>query len=101
MGRPGASWAYLVQPGGYLYPFKRLILTTPEFMLYDGPSPYWHGQFPMSRLKLWDLPWQFLGRSLLADLLPVQNAINQSAQDVFLAIRKWLDPTVIYNRNAV
>ena len=101
MGRPGASWAYLVPPGGYLYPFKRLILTTPEFMLYDGPSPYWHGQFPCSRLKLWDLPWHFLGRSLLADLLPLQNAINQSAQDVLLGVRKWLDPTVIYNRNAV
>lgn len=101
MGRPGASWAYTVPPGGYLYPFKRLVICTPEFIVYDGPSPYWHGQFPVSRLKLWDLPWHLLGKSLLNDLIPIQNAINQSAQDILLGIRQWLDPTVVYNRNAV
>jgi hypothetical protein len=101
MGRPGASWSYMVPPGGYLYPFKRLVVSTPDMMLYDGPNPYWHGQYPVSRLMLWSLPWQFLGRGLLHDLIPLQNAINQSAQDVFLAIRQWLDPTVLYNKGAV
>lgn len=101
MGKPGTSWAYLVPPGGYLYPFKRLILATPELMLYDGPNPAWHGQFPVSRLMLWSMPWHFLGRALLHDLLPLQDAINQSEQDIQLGIRKWMDPTVIYNRNAV
>lgn len=101
MGRPGASWAYLVPPGGYLYPFKRLIVSTPDMQLFDGPNPYWHGQYPVNRLMLWSLPWQFLGRGLLHDLIPLQNAINQSAQDVFLAIRQWLDPSVVYNKGAV
>lgn len=101
MGTPGASWAYVVPPGGYLYPFKRLIISTPEALLYDGPNTYWHGQFPVSRLKLWSLPWQFLGISLLNDLLPLQDAINQSAQDIMLGIKKWLDPAVAYNRGAV
>jgi len=101
MGRPGTSWAYLVPPGGYLYPYKRLIVATPEFPLYDGPNPYWHGQYPVSRLMPWSLPWYFLGRSLLADLLPLQNGINQAAQDLFLGVRKWMDPTVLYNKGAV
>lgn len=101
MGTPGASWAYTVPPGGYLYPYKRLIVSTPESILYDGPNTYWHGQFPVSRLKLWDLPWHFLGLPLLGDLIPMQDAINMSIQDILLAVRKWMDPSVVYNRNAV
>lgn len=101
MGTPGASWAYVVPPGGYLYPFKRLIVSTPEAILYDGPNPNWHGTYPVSRLKLWSLPWHFLGIGLLNDLLPIQDSINQSARDIELGIKKWLDPSVTYNRNAV
>jgi len=101
MGTPGASWSYIVPPGGYLFPYKRLIISTPEMLLFDGPSPYWHGQYPVSRLKLTDLPWQFLGQPLLHDLIPMQDAINQSIQDIMLGIRKWLDPAVKYNRGAV
>lgn len=101
MGTPGASWSYLVQPGEYLYPYKRLIVSTPEMLLYDGPSTYWHGQFPVSRLRLFSLPWHFLGLPLLNDLIPMQDAINQTAQDLLLGVRKWMDPSVTYNRNAV
>lgn len=101
MGTPGSSWAYTVRPGEYLYPYKRLIVATPEAVLYDGPNTYWHGQFPVSRLKLWNLPWQFLGKGLLSDLQPIQDAINSLAQDVLLGIKKWMDPSVVYNRGAV
>lgn len=101
MGTPGASWAYVVRPGQRLYPHRRLIVGTPEALLYDGPNPYWHGQYPVSRLKLWDLPWQFLGMGLLNDLAPIQDAINQFSQDILLGLRKWLDPSVQYNRGAV
>src|SRR5690606_26566106 len=65
MGTPGSSWAYVVPPKGYVYPYKRMILWTPDAILYDGPSTYWHGLFPVARLKLWDLPWHFLGQPLL------------------------------------
>jgi hypothetical protein len=101
MGTPGASWSYIVPPGGYLYPYKRMVVSTPEQILYDGPSPYWHGQYPVSRLKMWDLPWHFLGQGLLNDLIPMQDGINQSIQDVLLGIRKWMDPAVVYDRGAV
>jgi hypothetical protein len=101
MGKPGTSWAYIVPPGGYLYPHKRMILSTPEMILYDGPSTYWHGQFPVSRLKLWSLPWHFLGLSLFNDLLPVQDGINHLMQGFLLGIDKWLNPAVAYNRRAV
>jgi len=55
----------------------------------------------VSRLTLWSLPWHFFGIGLLNDLAPIQDAINQSAQDILLAIKKWLDPATVYNRGSV
>lgn len=101
MGRPGSNWAYAVAPGDRLYPRKRLIVWTEDQILYDGPNPYWHGMYPISRLKLWSLPWRFLGVPLLDDLLPIQDAINDTMHDLRLGIRQWTDPDIQYNRQAV
>ncbi|HEY9013696.1 MAG TPA: hypothetical protein VIM84_01380, partial [Gemmatimonadales bacterium] len=101
MGPPGASWAYVVKPGDRVYPNKRCIVSTPDAVIWDGPSPFWHGLFPFSRLKLWEVPWQFLGVPLLNDLLPVQDGINETTNDLRLGIRKWMDPQVVYDRSAV
>lgn len=101
MGQPGTNWAYVVKPGEPLYPRGRLIVATDYLILFDGPNPYWHGQFPVSRLKLWSVPWQFLGVPLFNDLMPVQEAINDTMNDVRLGMRKWMDPNIQYNRNAI
>lgn len=101
MGPPGASWAYVVLPGGRMYPNKRCILSTENAIISDGPSPFWHGMFPFSRLKLWEVPWQFLGVSLLHDLIPVQDGINDNTNDLRLAIKLWTDPKTVYDRQAV
>jgi hypothetical protein len=101
MGPPGASWAYVVAPGARVYPNKRCIVATPDAIIWDGPSPFWHGMFPFSRLKLWEVPWQFLGVPLLGDLLPVQDNINRILNEILLGIRRWTDPQVVYDRSAV
>lgn len=101
MGQPGAAWAYVVQPGQPLYPRGRLIVSTDEMILYDGPNTYGHGLFPVCRLRLWSVPWQFLGVPLFNDLLPVQDAINDTVNDIRLGLQQWLDPDIVYNRNAV
>ncbi len=101
MGTPGSGWAYTVDNGGLMYPRGRLIVSTDQFILYDGPQTYWHGMFPICRLKLWSVPWQLLGIPLLNDVLPIQDAINDTVNDVRLGIRQWMDPDVIYNRGAV
>ena len=101
LGTPGTNWAYVVPPQAPLYPRGRLVIATDDAVIWDGPSPYWHGMFPFCRLKLWSVPWQFLGVPLFNDLLPVQEALNDTLNDVRLGIRQWLDPDVIYNRNAV
>jgi len=101
MGTPGSNWAYNVKKGEPLYPRGRLIVATDEAVIYDGPNTYWHGMFPFCRLKLWSVPWQFLGIPLFNDLLPVQDAINETVHDVRLGIKQWVDPDITYNRNAV
>jgi len=101
MGAAGTNWAYLVQPKQPLYPRGRLLVATEDTIIYDGPNTYWHGMFPFCRLKLWSVPWQFLGIPLFNDLLPLQDAINDTVQDVRLAMRQWTNPDITYNRTAV
>jgi len=101
MGTPGTNWCYLVQPKQPLYPRGRLLVATEDTLIYDGPNTYWHGMFPFCRLKLWSVPWQFLGVPLFNDLLPLQDAINDTVNDLRLAIRQWTNPDITYNRTAV
>jgi hypothetical protein len=100
MGDPAANWSYVVDPGGPLYPQKRLIVATPEVVLYDGPSPFWHGMYPFSRLCLWRVPWCFLGRPLLADTIPIQDAINDAMKDLRLGIKQWINPDTVHDKTA-
>src|SRR3990167_3529496 len=101
MGTPGANWAYVVQPQEPLYPRGRLVVATDDAIVYDGSNTYWHGLFPPCRLKLWSVPWQFLGIPLFNDLLPIQDGLNDTMHDIRLGIRQWIDPDITYNRNAV
>ena len=101
MGDPNSNWAYVVQPGDYLYPRKRLIVATPDAIISDGPNPYWHGMFPVTRLKLWELPWHFLGLSILHDLFPIQDAINETANDIKLGLKQHMEPQIAFDRTAV
>lgn len=101
LGDPTAAWAYVVQPNERVYPHKRLVIWTENVILYDGPAPYWHGLYPLSRLCLWSVPWQMLGVPLLNDLTPLQDGINGLMQDVSLGIRQWLVRSTKYDRSAV
>jgi len=101
MGTVGTPWCYLVKPGERLYPRKRLILSTDTTVLYDGPSPYWHGMYPISRLKLDPWPWAFFGLSLVHDLMPLQDAINMVANDFLTVFSQWANRGAIADKNAV
>jgi hypothetical protein len=39
------NYWYLVRPGERMYPHKRLIIYANDVLVYDGPSPYWHGLY--------------------------------------------------------
>lgn len=84
LGRPGTSWCYTVKPGERLYPRKRLVVCTEAGVLFDGPNPYWHGMFPVSRLQLVHLPWSFFGLPLVSP--QVQSGLADATNDVLNAM---------------
>ncbi len=78
-GKPRNNWSYTVQPGDRLYPRKRMIVFCsglPE-PFYDGPSPWWHGLYPYPKLTLDPVPWSYLGKAPIWDLLTLNKALNK------------------------
>lgn len=78
-GTPKNNWSYLVQKGERIYPRKRMIVYTSGVNepLYDGPSPWWHGMYPYPKLTLDPVPWSYLGRGPIWDLLPLNKALDK------------------------
>jgi len=106
IGDPNTSWSYTVQPAGSkkpngqrfdddeykLYPRGRLIIATDDCILFDGPNPFWHGMFPITRLRLDPWPWGLLGVGITRDLMPLQDAVNETANGILDMVRKALRP---------
>lgn len=95
------NWWYRVQPGQRLYPRKRLVIFAGDAVVYDGPSPYWHGLYPFACLRLNPIFWSFWGLSKYRDLLPMNDAINQIIAGLLDMIKRALNPTVIAKGSSV
>ena len=105
-GDPKTSWSYTVQPADAkkpngqrydddeykLYPRGRLIIATDDCILFDGPNPFWHGMFPIARLRLDPWPWGLLGVGITRDLMPLQDAVNETSNGILDMVRKALRP---------
>lgn len=98
-GKPLTQWSYKVKPGAPLYPFKRMIVWTTECLLYDGPSPYWHGKYPVIKLTLNPWPQVWLGKAPLWDLLPLQESMNAVLRVIDDHAAQLAQPGVIADRN--
>lgn len=115
MGDPDKNWSYTVYPIGWpkpdgtritpdeakLYPRGRFIVCTPECIIEDGPNPYWHGMFPIVRFTLDTLPWTLLGSSIIGDLIPLQNALNEGLRGMEDGMGQWIRRGVIADKNAI
>lgn len=101
MGDVDTNWFYEVRPGELLYPRGRLIVCTSRTVLSDGPNPYWHGMFPICKLTLDPYPWAFLGKSILKDLIPLNDLLSELVSKVAQAARKTLKPGVIADKNCI
>lgn len=125
MGDPNTSWSYTVYPVGWdqipdglntdgtpkvrkakiedskLYPRGRMIIATKKAVLYDGPNPYWHGMFPVAKLCLDPWPWTLLGLGLVHDIIPIQDALNETINGILDHVRKLLRPAVVADKKAV
>jgi hypothetical protein len=84
-----------------LYPRGRFIRCTPDAILVDSPNPSWAGGFPIIRFTLDPLPWSILGASMVIDLLPMQNALNEALRGAEDGIGQWVRRGVVADRNAI
>jgi len=101
LGLDQHNWHYIVKPGERLYPRKRLIIFGGEKLIYDGPSPYWHGMYPYAALWTNKVPWSFYGLSLYRDLLPMQEMLNQIPAGIADIIAKALNPQLLTKQNTI
>lgn len=101
LGLDKHNWWYYVEPGQRLYPRKRLIVYGGNKLLYDGPSPYWHGLYPFSCLRLNPIATNFWGLSKYRDLLPIGQAINEICAGFMDMTRRALNPTAVSKVGAI
>lgn len=109
------DWSYIVPPMGgttpdgkpvtaemaRLYPRGRFIVFTPECILRDIPNPHWHGLFPLIKFTLDPLPWTLLGASMIGDLIPLQDALNQALRGTEDGLRQWVQRSVAADKRAM
>lgn len=101
--QPLNNWSYLVKPGDRLYPRKRMIVWVnglPE-PFYDGPSPWWHGLYPYPKLTLDPVPWSYLGKAPLWDLLTLNKALNKLLRVYDDWAERLARPDIIADKNSV
>lgn len=98
------SWSYVVEPGEPIYPRGRCIVAAQDIIFYDGPNVYWHGRFPLIKLNT-DLSFiynnSFLSKSVISDLIPVQDVINEIVSGIMDAVNQALSPTLVYDVRAI
>lgn len=80
-----------------LYPNLRLIISTLDEILYDGPSMWWHGKIPVVQFKFDDWPWNFLGFSLVRDTWRLEESITSRLRARDDATNARLNPALMYD----
>ena len=100
-GQPADNYSYWVEPGDLFYPRKRCIVFTRSAVLYDGPSMYWHGMYPVSKLTLDPVSNSWLGKAPLWDLLPLQRSLDGLLRVVDDYMAKFARPDLIADKNSI
>ena len=98
------NFQYYVPSGHPIYPFGRLICAANEDFsvpLYDGPNFHWHAMYPFDPLRLQPVVWMFSGMSVLKDLFPINQSINQLLADFQDYLKQILNPTLICKAEAM
>jgi hypothetical protein len=98
----GQSWT---RPAEYedckLFPLRRYVIFSRTAVIYDGSSPWWHGDVPITRTRFNDWAWEALGKSLLGDVKTMQDGIIAIMRLIEDACAARLDPAMLYNENSV
>lgn len=97
--KPLTPWSYEVKPDQALYPYGRMIIWANRVLLYDGPSPYWHGHCPVIKLTLNPWPWSWFGKAPLTDCEPLNSSINANLKVIDDHAAQVAQPAMIADRN--
>jgi hypothetical protein len=100
---PLNNWSHIVKPGDRLYPRKRMIVFSsgvPE-PFYDGPSPWWHGMFPYPKLTMDPVPWSYLGKAPLWDILSPNKSLNKLLRVYDDWCERLARPDAVGDKNAI
>jgi hypothetical protein len=84
-----------------LFPLRRLNIFSRTAISYDGSSPWWHGQAPISRIRFNDWPWEALGQSLVGNLRTMQDGIELVMRNMENMLACRADPPVLYDDQLV
>ena len=98
---PSNQWSYVVEVGDALYPHLRMTMWTGVTELYDGPGFYWHPWFPIIKLTLNPMPWTWLGKAPVWDLLKLQQSLNNLLRVVDDHAAQVAQPGSIMDKNNV
>jgi hypothetical protein len=100
MGPLESNWGYWVAPGKPLYPRGRHVVFTAKGILFDGPNPYWHAKWPLSRLSLQRWPWLMVGMPLAYDLRSLAAMLNITVNDILQVFSQWVHRGSVWGKNA-
>ncbi len=119
MGEPGASWYYEVPslgddiPNGKggvrkanendarMYPYRRMIISSEDCVLYDGPAFNWHGELDLIPFTIDKWPWEPIGFSMVHDGWELQKSLDKVDRGTMDKIGAQLDMPLGYDINAV
>ena len=119
MGEPGASWYYEVPslgddiPNGKggtrkadendcrMYPHRRLLISSEDCVMYDGPAFNWHGQLDLIPFTIDKWPWEPMGFSMVHDGWEIQKSLDKVDRGTMDKIGAQLDMPLGYDINAV
>lgn len=88
-----------------IFPGRRLIIGTErqngphEGIMYDGPMWDWHGKAPL--IKFCADEWVFGEFSMVHDVVPIHEAINEIDRISHQTLRNRFNPTMGYNNRAI
>lgn len=118
MGEKGTSWAYTVPYVGQMitrfedgknvtrpatdddcrvYPYRRLLISCNEALMYDGPAFDWHGMVPLVPFYLDEWAWEDTGFSLFQGTMHTQDAIDDLMRYIYRVAMARANPGKVYN----
>ena len=93
-------WKYVVNPGGMLYPRGRVVVRAGDITMDDQASPYFHGKYPFTMLRLNVVPWSIYGLSEVKNWISLQDILNQILAGIIDMIKRAVNPGFFAPRNA-